>query len=104
MKRWLARLLTPLDRLRGYGSCLKCSISWGRTEPHVTWYPAPPKETVIPSGTQYSTENGIFVLCEHCWALLSPEDRVIYYMLLVYGSWDDPAAWPEIQAAVRAGW
>lgn len=93
---FFARLISPM-----YSWCGRCGMPWRVTKHHVT------------SVTEI---RGIFPLCEHCWNVLTPQDRLPYYRRL-YESWlktmpetlpdGSPArlnmTWEEIETAVLAG-
>lgn len=60
----LARAAAP-----GFGCCYRCGMPWKFTEPHIT---------------DYSASHGCFPLCEACWAVLTPEQRVPFYEYLIH--------------------
>jgi hypothetical protein len=70
LRAWAERMLSP-----SYGHCRRCHRPWrhGRigANPHVTFY---------------KQGSGLFVLCEGCWADLTPEKRLPFYDQLL-GSW-----------------
>lgn len=92
--RWLGNRHGWLDggAMGGYGRCRRCGRSWAHGDYH---------------GTDYTERRGCFVLCEGCWARLTPQERLPFYR-----SWweeqqrsypDDARDWSLIEAAVLAG-
>lgn len=81
---FFSRLITP-----SYGYCLDCGVSWAFAKEHITCYDG---------------GNGCFPLCEKCWSSLSVEQRLPYYVELLF-TWDieNRKKWPAIEAAVEAG-
>lgn len=47
-------------------NCLRCNTPWG--EHH---------------NTMFTSNKGVFPLCQKCWSKLSPEERLPYYERLV---------------------
>lgn len=75
----------------GYGACARCHTNWHYVEGH---------STMVTDG------RGCFPLCEHCWAELSPSQRVPYYRDL-WDKWQSQGSeaeydWPTMQRAVLA--
>lgn len=82
-----------------FGECNRCYVPW--------------KIGVNEHTTPYKGSCGCFALCEACWTLLSPGERVPYYkklhedwMSLGYPTmngvtWDQ--VWLRIEAAVLGG-
>ncbi|MCW2601852.1 MAG: hypothetical protein JWM02_3681 [Frankiales bacterium] len=60
----IARAAAP-----GYGYCYRCEMPWKFTENHTTWY---------------SERRGCFPLCEPCWVVLTPEQRLPFYERLLH--------------------
>lgn len=88
----LSRALNP-----GYSTCHRCRTAWAWTKPH---------------HTQYTGHSACFPLCEECWRVLTPEQRLPYYRELwrtwlfqtpMYNWWDAWASWLYIEDAVRQG-
>ena len=77
----------PSTKKRGNGPWIKIK-GWSGVEGH---------------DTEYAKDRGCFPLCEECWAMLSPEERLPYYRQLwqewqKYGPSD--VKWETIEAAV----
>jgi hypothetical protein len=91
MKFILRVLLSPILRLSspGYGHCGRCFAPWT----YAKWH-----------STTYSEWRGCFPLCEECWAALTPETRLPYYLDL-WESWEVRTRdqWTKIRNAVLAG-
>jgi hypothetical protein len=90
---WLGRLVRPfrnlLGRRAGYGGCLACGDTWSWKKNHVT---------------HYTTFNGCFPLCEECWAGMTIDERLHYYRILTFVTWEDREnLWPQIERAVKEG-
>lgn len=88
----IERLLSP-----GFGDCLRCGRPWRHG-----------KVGVDPHCTHYDGGSGCFPLCESCWAGLTPDERLPFYLDLI-GRWAStgyftPAAKVvAITEAVKAG-
>lgn len=87
----IARLASP-----AYSVCGRCGAPWNVVEAHTTTIPG--------------THHGMFPLCEHCWAPLTPKQRLPYYKeLLRLWRTEDPPMEHEpgleelVGAAVMAG-
>jgi len=81
-----ARLRGRLRAERVYGRCQACEISWRHGDHHTTYH---------------SESEGVFVLCEPCWAALTPEERLPYYREVVFKVWGNRQhLWPAIREAV----
>jgi hypothetical protein len=79
----ITRIITP-----GYSYCGKCGITWKFVKGH---------------STNYTNSRGCFPLCEHCWELLTPEERLPYYKDLwdSWHGWGKPdVEWKTIKEAV----
>jgi hypothetical protein len=88
-----------LGRLKGYGGCYRCGATWDYAQPHTTYF---------------SDNEGCFPLCESCWSLLTPGDRMPYYADLM-NAWTEQVPgrpdwaleslkkWPAIEKAVLDG-
>lgn len=99
-----SRARNTVGRVSGYGSCHRCGDSWSWKPEHIT---------------DYSETNGCFPLCEECWSVLTPDERLPFYAELVAdwasgrtkGEFDHTREyivelldrWPRIRAAVEAG-
>jgi hypothetical protein len=57
-----------LGRASGYGWCGRCKRPWNVVRSHET---------------PYRPGQGCFPLCEDCWQILTPDQRLPYYMALV---------------------
>lgn len=90
----------------GHGDCNRCELPWCafEFEYHVTTY--------SPEG------HGVFPLCDSCWSILTPRDRLPFYKKMVsdwhreavvFGFWtpvydrDLAAQWALIEIAVLEG-
>jgi len=80
-----------IGNAKGYGKCLKCGDSWYWKKGHSTVY------DVRDDGS-----TGCFPLCEECWAGLTPEERLPYY-LRMYSVWGGEDKWSKIKKAVLEG-
>lgn len=79
----------------GFGSCFRCGLSWNNDL-------AVGKQHY----TRYKEGHSCFPLCEDCWGVLSPEQRIPFYMALVLFVWRDPSSrrqWLAIEHAVLSG-
>jgi len=54
----------------GYSTCGRCGTPWNHTQRH---------------STEYSETEGCFPLCEACWSELTPEQRLPYYVKMIFG-------------------
>lgn len=89
-----------IGRMKGFGGCYRCGDSWYWKPQHVTTF-----------NTSTSGASGCFPLCEECWAALTPEERLPYYVLLMSRWIDGPEEfrleylrkWPLIEKAVLDG-
>lgn len=64
----------------GYGCCMRCHRTWDVVEGHSTpyqWYD-------FGDGTMHPSKS-CFPLCEECWKVLTPEERLPYYRRLLDG-------------------
>lgn len=80
--------------LSGYSDCLRCKDTWNWKEAH---------------STKYSFTNGCFPLCQECWEILRPHERLLYYKIM-YGKWVTGGLvdinwkkWKQIEKAVLEG-
>lgn len=48
----------------GWGYCYRCKRTWCFTKKHIT---------------NYTKKKGCFPLCESCWKVLTPSERIPYY-------------------------
>ena len=86
---WLLNRFYP-----GYGGCFRCRRNWKIARAHVT---------------HYSSEDGMFPLCQVCWQECSIRERLIYHHVLwlewqqVSKNPDGIPQWPLIEQAVRGG-
>lgn len=77
----------------GYSSCFRCGVPWN----HAEWH-----------STRYGKCGGCFPLCEGCWSILTPPQRLKYYRRL-WGVWllqdcdDGNDKWEAIERAVLNG-
>lgn len=79
-------------------ACLRCRKSWNELR----------QSEVQMHGTTYEwtcgfSSRGIVALCETCWAMLTPEERLPYYRViydLPFGGWNDQVDWKIIEQAV----
>lgn len=94
---WLAirRALAPMavKLSPGYSACKHCGMPW----PVVTNHSTP-----------YTQGRACFPLCDMCWTMLLPEERLPYYEQLVkeWHQWDKYARddrWLAIKEAVLDG-
>ena len=86
----------------GFGSCGLCGRAWNICKPH---------------DTPYIENKACFVLCEECWSLLVPTERLPYYKDLIdrRKQYDDrikmfvekdeyyKMAWESMKKSVEAG-
>lgn len=90
----------------GLSDCMRCRTSWAFVDGHTT---------------EYGDGSGSSILCEECWAELTPQERLPFYRVhweqgvseWRFGPLAGPeyaeqgdryrAEWPKIQAAVLAG-
>lgn len=99
----LLRLIrTALNRVLhpGYSCCGRCARTFHCSGPdcyHITDYEF--------TADGFPT-SGIFPLCEKCWKILTPQERLPYYRRLYY-SWGSEASltrnWDHIEKAVLEG-
>lgn len=85
--------------LEAFGACHRCDDSWAYVQGHSTPYGA--------------EGRGCFPLCEDCWIILTPEERLPYYREMWEGwfRWaknkeqitDLNKRWVEIEGAVLGG-
>lgn len=106
-----------------YSGCRRCTVPWSDTARHVTKYGGTTVSQNTPESEQpvmVVTSRGLFVLCEPCFADLTPETRLPFYRAQ-WEAWkheqdaapagtvsaaqraEIDAAWPLIEAAVLAG-
>lgn len=77
-----------------WGGCQRCKKAWpnGSGDGPSAWH-----------STWYERQRGIIALCEGCWAILTPQQRLPFYRA-VYdnptGGWRDHVAWIEIEKSV----
>lgn len=62
LRAWIERWLSP-----GLGTCYRCRRPWISDNWHAT---------------PYGRGRGCFPLCERCWAMLTPDERLPYYEAL----------------------
>lgn len=63
LKTKTQRMMNP-----GRGVCLRCGAPWNLKETHTT---------------DHGDNRGCFPLCEECWSVLSPEERLPFYVQLM---------------------
>ena len=90
--------INPDIPIASFGSCNRCFESWAYVRGHAT---------------SYTESMGCFPLCEDCWEVLTPEERLPYYRRMWKGwfHWadtnDEVAAlykkWKLIEKAVLDG-
>jgi hypothetical protein len=67
-----------------YGSCYRCGASWRTAKHH---------------NTQYQPGLGCFPLCEDCWGVLTPAERLPFYRTL-FQEWESYGPMSEAERAV----
>ncbi len=93
-QKFLNKLLheEPVDFNQYFSNCHRCYRKWN---------------IVIGHTTKFTDTDGCFPLCESCWTVLTPYERLPYYKQL-YLDWErgDPNLdhkWEDIEQAVLAG-
>lgn len=72
----------------GSGVCMRCGTPWRLKETH---------------STDYGGGRACFPLCEECWSLLSPEERLPFYVhLMCVWSSTGLISIDEIQSIIKA--
>ena len=81
----LRRRLAPLARLLapGYGCCQHCRMPWKFVQGHIV---------------NYRPDRGVFVVCEDCWPLVTPQ-QVFLHAIAATEDWEDQ---DRARAAVNA--
>lgn len=94
IKLLLKRLIGIVSHIThpGFSSCFRCWRVWKIAKPH---------------STMYTDSFGCFPLCEECWQVLTPEQRLPYYRAL-YDKWRNAMtpgmrSFQEIKEAVMKG-
>lgn len=95
----LTRLRNAKGKAMGYGGCYRCGATWDYAQPH---------------DTRYSDSGACFPLCEECWSVLTPEQRLPFYAQLMHawtaevpgypeGALESVRKWAAIEEAVLSG-